>query len=46
MTKGKLDLGQGEQSFYGEFDGYRRTWVLVMIIRERRHLHSEDVKKC
>ncbi len=46
MTKGKLDLGQREQSFYGEFDGDRRKRVLVKIMGEGRHLHSEDVKKC
>ncbi|MFZ4860217.1 MAG: secondary thiamine-phosphate synthase enzyme YjbQ [Desulfuromonadaceae bacterium] len=32
VTGGKLDLGQWEQIFYGEFDGKRRKRVLVKII--------------
>lgn len=34
ITKGKLDFGQWEQIFYGEFDGNRRKRVLVKIIGE------------
>lgn len=34
VTDGKLDLGQWEQVFYGEFDGMRRKRVLVKIIGE------------
>lgn len=34
VTKGKLDFGQWEQVFYGEFDGRRRKRVLVKIIGE------------
>ena len=32
VTKGKLDFGQWEQIFYGEFDGRRKKRVLVKII--------------
>jgi hypothetical protein len=31
---GRLDLGPGEQIFYGEFDGRRRKRVLVKVIGE------------
>jgi secondary thiamine-phosphate synthase enzyme len=34
ITDGRLDLGPWEQVFYGEFDGRRRTRVLVKIIGE------------
>jgi secondary thiamine-phosphate synthase enzyme len=34
ITAGKLDFGQWEQIFYGEFDGRRRKRVLVKIIGE------------
>jgi secondary thiamine-phosphate synthase enzyme len=34
ITKGKLDFGQWEQIFYGEFDGDRPKRVLVKIIGE------------
>ena len=34
VTKGKLDFGPWEQSFYGEFDGRRAKRVLVKIIGE------------
>ena len=34
ITKGKLDFGPWEEIFYGEFDGQRRTRVLVKIIGE------------
>ncbi len=34
VTAGRLDLGTWEQVFYGEFDGKRRTRVLVKIIGE------------
>ena len=34
ITEGKLDFGPWEQIFYGEFDGLRRTRVLVKIIGE------------
>ncbi len=34
VTKGQLDFGPWEQSFYGEFDGNRRKRVLVKIIGE------------
>ncbi len=34
ITKGRLDLGPGEQIFYGEFDGRRRKRVLVKIMGE------------
>jgi len=34
VTKGKLDFGQWEQIFYGEFDGRRKKRVLVKIIGE------------
>jgi secondary thiamine-phosphate synthase enzyme len=34
ITKGKLDFGPWEQSFYDEFDGRRRKGVLVKIIGE------------
>ena len=34
VTNGKLDFGQWEQIFYGEFDGRRRKRVLVKIIGE------------
>jgi secondary thiamine-phosphate synthase enzyme len=32
VTDGRLDFGRWEQIFYGEFDGRRRTRVLVKII--------------
>jgi len=32
ITKGRLDFGQWEQIFYGEFDGKRNKRVLVKII--------------
>lgn len=32
VTKGRLDFGQWEQIFYGEFDGRRKKRVLVKII--------------
>ncbi len=32
ITKGKLDFGQWEQIFYGEFDGQRKKRVLIKII--------------
>lgn len=34
VSNGKLDFGQWEQIFYGEFDGKRRKRVLVKIIGE------------
>ncbi len=34
ITNGKLDFGQWEQNFYGEFDGPRNKRVLVKIIGE------------
>jgi thiamine phosphate synthase YjbQ (UPF0047 family) len=34
ITKGKLDLGPWEQTFYGEFDGRRAKRVLVKVIGE------------
>lgn len=34
ITGGRLDFGQWEQIFYGEFDGKRRKRVLVKIIGE------------
>ncbi len=34
ITDGKLDLGQWEQIFYGEYDGMRKKRVLVKIIGE------------
>jgi len=34
ITGGKLDFGQWEKIFYGEFDGRRRKRVLVKIIGE------------
>jgi secondary thiamine-phosphate synthase enzyme len=34
VTAAKLDFGQWEQIFYGEFDGLRRKRVLVKIIGE------------
>jgi secondary thiamine-phosphate synthase enzyme len=34
ITDGRLDLGNWEQIFYGEFDGNRRKRVLVKIIGE------------
>lgn len=34
VTEGKLDFGNWEQIFYGEFDGRRRKRVLVKIIGE------------
>ena len=34
VTKGKLDFGTWEQTFYGEFDGRRTKRVLVKIIGE------------
>ena len=34
ITKGSLHLGPWEQIFYGEFDGRRRTRLLVKIIGE------------
>ena len=34
VTNGKLDFGPWEQIFYGEFDGNRRTRVLIKIIGE------------
>ena len=34
VTDGRLDFGPWEQIFYGEFDGKRRTRVLVKIIGE------------
>lgn len=34
VTEGKLDLGQWEQIFFGEFDGMRAKRVLVKIIGE------------
>jgi secondary thiamine-phosphate synthase enzyme len=32
ITEGRLDFGPWEQIFYGEFDGQRRTRVLVKVI--------------
>jgi thiamine phosphate synthase YjbQ (UPF0047 family) len=32
ITKGKLDFGPREQTFYGEFDGRRPKRVLVKVI--------------
>ena len=34
VTNGRLDFGTWERIFYGEFDGRRRTRVLVKIIGE------------
>lgn len=34
VTGGKLDFGQWEQIFYGEFDGRRRKRALIKIIGE------------
>lgn len=34
ITNGRLDFGQWEQIFYGEYDGMRRKRVLVKIIGE------------
>ena len=34
ITEGRLDFGQWEQIFYGEFDGLRRKRVLVKILGE------------
>ncbi len=34
VTNGRLDFGQWEQIYYGEFDGRRRKRVLVKIIGE------------
>lgn len=34
ITKGRLDFGDWEHLFYGEFDGRRRKRVLVKIIGE------------
>jgi secondary thiamine-phosphate synthase enzyme len=34
VTGGRLDFGQWEQIFYGEYDGKRRKRVLVKIIGE------------
>jgi secondary thiamine-phosphate synthase enzyme len=34
VTAGRLDFGQWERIFYGEFDGGRRKRVLVKIIGE------------
>lgn len=34
VTEGRLDFGQWENIFYGEFDGMRRKRVLVKIIGE------------
>jgi secondary thiamine-phosphate synthase enzyme len=34
ITKGRLHFGPWEQIFYGEFDGRRRTRLLVKIIGE------------
>ena len=34
VTEGKLDFGPWEQIFYGEFDGRRRTRVLIKIVGE------------
>lgn len=34
ITKGKLDLGPGENVFYAEFDGQRKKRVVVKIIGE------------
>ena len=34
VTEGRLDFGQWENIFYGEFDGARRKRVLVKIIGE------------
>ena len=34
VTDGRLDFGPWEQIFYGDFDGRRRTRVLVKIIGE------------
>ena len=34
ITNGRLDFGQWEQIFYGEFDGRRKKRVLVKIIGE------------
>lgn len=34
ITGGRLDFGQWEQIFYGEYDGMRRKRVLVKIIGE------------
>ncbi len=34
ITKGKLDFGPWEQTFYGEFDGRRMKRAVVKIIEE------------
>ncbi len=34
VTNGKLDLGNWEQIFYGEFDGQRDKRILIKIIGE------------
>jgi secondary thiamine-phosphate synthase enzyme len=34
ITDGRLDFGQWEQIFYGEYDGKRRKRILVKIIGE------------
>ena len=34
ITEGKLDFGQWEQIFYGEFDGKRKKDILIKIIGE------------
>ncbi len=34
ITAGKLDLGPWEQIFYGEFDGQRKTRVIVKVLGE------------
>jgi secondary thiamine-phosphate synthase enzyme len=34
VTEGRLDFGQWENIFYGEFDGGRKKRVLVKIIGE------------
>jgi thiamine phosphate synthase YjbQ (UPF0047 family) len=34
VTDGKLDFGNWERIFYGEFDGRRRKRALVKIIGE------------
>jgi secondary thiamine-phosphate synthase enzyme len=34
ITQGKLDIGPGEQIFYGEFDGNRPKRVLIKVLGE------------
>jgi len=34
VAEGRLDFGTWEQIFYGEFDGRRRTRVLVKVSGE------------